>query len=157
MLKSHHEFGLPGGEAEEERVVSALREVPLRLSLSPATDSAAPLRHALREALAGMCAGQEESADLVLATSEAFNNAICHGSMTADDQLWVEIEADAAELLVTFEYRGEPFPVLPATLPAPNHPCGRGRYLMELLTDQVTYEFSDHWTRTRLRKRIRGR
>jgi anti-sigma regulatory factor (Ser/Thr protein kinase) len=114
------------------------------------------MRGAVRAALMAMGAGAAESAEMLLAACEAFNNAVDHGSMTRDDQLWVAIETEGDELVVTLHYRGEPFPLAPPTLPEAMCPCGRGRYLLERFTDRVTYEFHDHWTRTELRKRIRG-
>ena len=114
------------------------------------------VREAVGAALQAMRAGQEEMADLLLAACEAFNNAVAHGAMTNDDQLCLWIETEADELIVTLQYRGEPFLVEPPTLPDASCPHGRGRYLMELFTDRVTYDFHDHWTRTELRRRIRG-
>jgi anti-sigma regulatory factor (Ser/Thr protein kinase) len=134
-----------------------IREAPQRLCLPPRVESGTRMRHAVGLALAELGAGTEETADLLLAASEAMNNAIRHGSMTPDDQLWLGIETIDAELVVTFEYRGEPFVIAPSSLPEASSATGRGRYLMDLLTDGVSYEFYDHWTRAELRKEIRGR
>jgi anti-sigma regulatory factor (Ser/Thr protein kinase) len=114
------------------------------------------VRRALAETLAGLEAEPEESADMLLATSEAVNNAIAHGRMQRNDRLCVTIETVGEELVTTLEYRGDPFPVAPPRLPTPGSPRGRGRYLMAQLTDHVAYEFYDHRTRVVLRKRIRG-
>jgi anti-sigma regulatory factor (Ser/Thr protein kinase) len=112
------------------------------------------VRRAVAAALAELDAEPEESADMLLAASEAVNNAIAHGRMRSHDRLCVTIEAEGRELVTTFEYRGDPFPVTPSTLPVAGSPRGRGRYLMAQLTDQVSYEFYDHHTRVVLRKRI---
>ena len=132
------------------------QDAPLQLWLPPQLESGPVVRAVVREALLTMRAAREEMADLLLAACEAFNNAVAHGSMTQDDQLWLEIETLEDELVLTLQYRGEPFPLVPPTLPEAASPHGRGRYLMERFTDRVTYEFHDHWTRTELRKRIRG-
>jgi anti-sigma regulatory factor (Ser/Thr protein kinase) len=137
-------------------VVTIIRDAPVRLCLPPQMESSPRVREALCATLLAMRAGQEETADLLLAACEAFNNAVAHGSMASDDQLLLAIETMADELIVTLQYRGEPFPVAPPTLPDASCPHGRGRYLMELFTDRVTYEFHDHWTRAELRRRIRG-
>jgi anti-sigma regulatory factor (Ser/Thr protein kinase) len=136
--------------------VTLMKEAPERLCLPPRLKSGATVRRALAAALAQLDAEPEESAGMLLAASEAVNNAIAHGGMQSDDRLCVTIEAEGRELITTFEYRGEPFPVAPPTLPAPGSPRGRGRYLMAQLTDQVSYEFFDHRTRVVLRKRIGG-
>jgi anti-sigma regulatory factor (Ser/Thr protein kinase) len=141
----------------EENGVTMIREAPQRLCLPPRVESGSSMRQAVGFALSELGAGNEETADLLLAASEALNNAISHGSMTPDDQLWLGIETTDCELVVTFEYRGEPFAIAPPTLPGTTSANGRGRYLMDLLTDGVSYEFHDHWTRAELRKQIRGR
>jgi anti-sigma regulatory factor (Ser/Thr protein kinase) len=125
--------------------------------LPPRIESAAAVRRAVGAALEGLGASAEEAADMMLAVSEAFNNAICHGSLRNGDQLWMTAEAVGAELVVTFEYRGASFPLVPPTLPAPHQANGRGRYLMEQLADRVSYLFEDDWTQVELRKRIHGR
>ncbi len=133
-----------------------IREAPSRLCLPPVLESGPVMRQAVLAALMGLFAGPEEAADMVLAASEAFNNAIRHGSMGAGDQVGMAIETVGMELTVSMEYRGEPFMLAPPTLPEATDPHGRGRYLMEQLTDQVSYEFFDEWTRVRLCKRIWG-
>jgi anti-sigma regulatory factor (Ser/Thr protein kinase) len=131
------------------------REAAHQFCLPPLLENAAAVRRAVTRALAALGASGEEAADMVLAVNEAFNNAVCHGRMTHNDQLTVAIEAGGAELVVTLSYRGDPFPLTCPILPDPTDPHGRGRFLMEHLTDQVTYEFEDGWTHTELRKRLR--
>jgi anti-sigma regulatory factor (Ser/Thr protein kinase) len=128
-----------------------------RLCLPPLLESAGSVRCAVSGALTALGASPEETADMALAVSEAFNNAICHGRMGRGDQLWMATEVVGTELVVTFEYKGEPFRLVSPTLPAPHQSNGRGRYLMEQLADRVSYLFEDHWTQIELRKRIRGR
>ena len=141
----------------EDDSVTLMREASLQLCLPPRLDSGMQMRQAVRVTLGKLGAGHEETADMLLAASEAVNNAICHGSMGSEDHLWVAVEATDCELVVTLEYRGEPFAVAPPALPEITETHGRGRYLMEQLMDRVTYVFDDHWTRTELRKRIQGR
>jgi serine/threonine-protein kinase RsbW len=157
MARSKKQSGPCVRESLEDHDVTLMREAPQRLSLPPHLGSGTVIRQAIAAAMAVKNAGHEETADLLLAVSEAINNAIAHGRMESDDHLWMTIEPADTELVVTLDYRGEPFPVGPATLPEPISPGGRGRYLMEQLTDSVTYDFYDHWTRAVLRKQIRGR
>jgi anti-sigma regulatory factor (Ser/Thr protein kinase) len=114
------------------------------------------MRHALGIVLQGMGADPEEAADMVLAASEAFNNAICHGSNGSTDPLWVGIESVGMEIVVTLAYRGASFPLVPPSLPKADQSHGRGRYLMEQLTDCVSYTFEQGETYVELRKRLRG-
>ena len=135
--------------------MTTITENARQLCLPPLLESAAALRHAVGAALQGMGADPEEAADMVLAASEAFNNAICHGSMRNGDHLWVGIEAAGIEIAVTLAYRGAPFALVPPSLPEADQPHGRGRYLMEQLTDCVAYTFEQGKTYVELRKRIR--
>src|SRR5713226_8313810 len=93
--------------------VTTITEKARQLCLPPLLESAAALRHAVGAALQGMGADSEEAADMVLAVSEAFNNAICHGSIRSGGHLWVRIEAAGGELVVTLAYRGAPFALVP--------------------------------------------
>jgi anti-sigma regulatory factor (Ser/Thr protein kinase) len=143
-------------DKREDEQVTMIREKARQLCLPPLLESAVAMRHAVGAALQGMGGGPEETADMVLAASEAFNNAIGHGSMESDDHLWVGIDSIGMELVVTLAYRGAPFPVLPPSLPQAHQSHGRGRYLMQQLTDRVTYSFERDCTYVELRKRLRG-
>jgi anti-sigma regulatory factor (Ser/Thr protein kinase) len=134
--------------------VTVIKTATRRLVLPPLLESGVALRQAIGAALKEQGASREETADMVLAVNEAFNNAVCHGSMSRGDQVCVAISLGARELVVSLDYRGEAFPVAPATLPGVTDPHGRGRFLMERLADRVTYSFHDGWTHTELRKRI---
>jgi anti-sigma regulatory factor (Ser/Thr protein kinase) len=143
-------------DSVEDDGVTMISERGQRLCLPPLLESAAAVRRAVGAALGGLRASPEEAADMLLAASEAFNNAICHGSMRSGDQFWLALDTVETELVVTFKYRGAPFPVVPPTLPGPDQPHGRGRYLMEQFADRISYTFEDDWTQIELRKRIRG-
>jgi anti-sigma regulatory factor (Ser/Thr protein kinase) len=138
----------------EDNPVTVIREATRRLSLPPLLESGVALRQAIGAALEKLGASREENADMVLAVNEAFNNAICHGSIGRSDHVDITIEVLGRELLVALDYRGEPFAVTPPALPEVTNPHGRGRYLMERLADQVNYSFHDGWTHTELRKSV---
>jgi anti-sigma regulatory factor (Ser/Thr protein kinase) len=140
----------------EEELVTMIREKAQQLCLPPLLESAVAMRRAVGAALQGMGGAPEETADMVLAASEAFNNAICHGSMESDDHLWVGIESIGMELVVTLAYRGAPFAVVPPSLPQAHQSHGRGRYLMEQLSDRVSYSFAQECTYVELRKLLHG-
>jgi anti-sigma regulatory factor (Ser/Thr protein kinase) len=149
--------GRASRESLEENRVTMTREAAQQICLPPLLENAAAVRRAVTRALAALGASGDDAADMVLAVNEAFNNAICHGRMTHNDQLSVAIEEEGTELVVTLVYRGDPFPIISPTLPEPTDPHGRGRYLMERLTDRVSYLFHDGWTHTELRKQLQER
>jgi serine/threonine-protein kinase RsbW len=127
-----------------------------RLCLPPRLEGGGALRRVVSVALLDAGASWEEIGDMSLAVSEAFNNAICHGSLSGDDQVEVMVEIAAGQCTITMEYAGAPFPTSPPTLPPAGEPHGRGRYLMEQLTDRVAYQFRGGTTCVELRKKIRG-
>jgi anti-sigma regulatory factor (Ser/Thr protein kinase) len=93
--------------------------------------------------------------DLVLAAGEAFNNAVHHGRPEPDARIHVRaLSADQGVELV-FDYPGDPFEVeAQPDAPSPLQDRGRGRFLMELLVDQVRYRFNDGRTEVVLVKRM---
>ena len=110
------------------------------------------LREALERAYRRITVETEAAQDFTLAVSEAFSNAICHGCSQPADQIKVWLTVCAEYGQVRMEYRGDPFHLTAPCLPDDGSTNGRGRYLMQILADQVDYEFADGWTRARLRK-----
>jgi anti-sigma regulatory factor (Ser/Thr protein kinase) len=93
-----------------------------------------------------------DTADLVLAVSEAFNNAVRHGTSEPQDVIELSLRINAREAEVELRYRGEPFAVGVPELPPPTSASGRGRYIMSMLLDQVDYVFEPPWTAVRMLK-----
>ena len=98
---------------------------------------------------------EADTADLVLAVSEAFNNAIRHGTSRAIDPIEFIVEIAEGTATVELRYLGEPFAAGNPELPAAHSSNGRGRYIMAMLLDEVDYRFDAPWTRLRLVKRYR--
>jgi serine/threonine-protein kinase RsbW len=153
----------PGQKVERSRPKQSLRaqgsEAPRpvitgaeRLAL-PAEDGSA---HAFRRSLVGICERFDvdpvASGDLVLAASEAFSNALRHGTATEDDAIEAWVRMTPTFCQITLEYPGEPFSVRSPRLPSATATHGRGRYLMSMLVDDVEYEFAAGVTRVSLRK-----
>jgi anti-sigma regulatory factor (Ser/Thr protein kinase) len=97
----------------------------------------------------------EDTADLVLAVSEAFNNAIRHGTARTIDPVEFRVEIADGTASVALRYLGEPFAAGRPELPGDLSPNGRGRYIMSRLLDDVVYQFDPPWTVIRLTKRYR--
>jgi anti-sigma regulatory factor (Ser/Thr protein kinase) len=127
-----------------------------RLALPGVVSSGHPLRQSIK-LLGGSFAAQPDAVDdLMLAVTEAFSNAIRHGTVTPERGIDVAIACSAEDCRVTLQYPGDPFPVLPPQLPDDSSTTGRGRYLMSVLCDRVEYEFEAGLTRVSLTKAWRS-
>jgi serine/threonine-protein kinase RsbW len=124
-----------------------------RLALPAEMASGAGLRRALRHLYDRFGLDNEAAEEFILAVSEAFSNAVRHGTARPDQfvETWIRVSAEGCR--VTMQYPGEPFPVRPPQLPEHTSTNGRGRYLMSLLADRVEYEFADGMTRVKLSRR----
>jgi anti-sigma regulatory factor (Ser/Thr protein kinase) len=124
------------------------------LALTPDFGSARLLRAALKDLCARSTVDEDAAIDFELAAVEAFNNGVRHGNHpqtnTATIQACLAITHTSAAL--ELRYPGAPFNTTTPPLPDPLAGHGRGRYLMDLLTDRVEYEFQDGQTRVRLVK-----
>jgi len=94
-------------------------------------------------------------AELVLGVSEAFTNAIRHGSSRDGDVILTTVVARPSEIAVTLHYRGDGFQ---HKLPDRDEirrleAGGIGRYIMYSVLDEVTYTFHTGFTSVRMVKR----
>lgn len=110
------------------------------------------VREALQKAYRRAGVDEEAAHDFMLAVSEAFSNAICHGSSRPGDAIEVRLSVGTEGALVSLKYRGEPFAAGTPRLPDDGSTNGRGRYLIQILADRVEYEFNQGWTRAELCK-----
>jgi anti-sigma regulatory factor (Ser/Thr protein kinase) len=97
----------------------------------------------------------DDTADLVLAASEAFNNAVRHGTSRPFDTIACEVHFAEGKATIELRYLGEPFVAGTPELPPTGSPNGRGRYIMAMLLDEVQYQFASPWTTVRLAKNYR--
>lgn len=113
----------------------------------------------VRRQIQGMATEQsmspDDTADLVLATSEAFNNAVRHGTSRPFDTIECEVQFSDGTATVELRYLGESFAASTPELPPSGSPNGRGRYIMAMLLDDVQYRFESPWTTVRLAKHYR--
>jgi anti-sigma regulatory factor (Ser/Thr protein kinase) len=97
----------------------------------------------------------DDTADLVLAVSEAFNNAVRHGTSRAYDPIEIAVAFGDGRATIEMRYRGEPFSVGVPQLPSAGSASGRGRYIMAMLLDDVVYQFDASWTTLLMAKNYR--
>ncbi len=102
---------------------------------------------------------ESEEHNLLVAASEAVNNAISHGNRN-DPAKDVNLDVDYRdhEVIVAVEDQGGGFnpdnlpdPLLPENLLKPS---GRGIHIMKSLMDGVEFEFTSHGTRTIIRLKV---
>jgi anti-sigma regulatory factor (Ser/Thr protein kinase) len=122
-----------------------------RLELATDSCGARVLREHLTERLAELRADEQAVVDFALAVSEAFSNAVNYGD-AARGQVLAALHYGRSYCAVTLSYPGDPFPLAAPTLPEPDATRGRGRYLMQRLSDQVEYEFDAGMTHVKLVK-----
>lgn len=125
--------------------------VPLEYS------GARQIRQVLVHLAASWSVGEEPLDDFSLALTEAFSNAVRHGTGGPGDVAQVDLTVGPQHFQATLDYPGRPFPLRLPQLPEGLATGGRGRYLMRALCDDVDYEFCDGRTRVRLTKRWRSR
>jgi len=114
----------------------------------PADPASLPrVRRRLRGWLAAQQVGPNDVADIVLAVSEACNNAIEHAYRDRPGTLTVKLNADPLALEAVVEDRGRWQP------PASTDEGGRGIWLMRHLMDTVRFEANGHGTTVSLRRR----
>ena len=116
-------------------------------------DSAIEMRDALRAMLADHGVGETTSEQVVLATQEAYNNAVVQPPGT------VEVFAilSREEVVVEVRDQGPGFdaaPHLAHHAPDPMQPSGRGLFLMQELMDEIEVTSSSEGCVVRLVKRV---
>lgn len=104
----------------------------------------------------GMSADELDA--LKVALSEAFSNAVCHGSpLGPRNRVHLRCEADGQRLMVQITDEGGGF--LPSRIALPEFDewktSGRGLYIMQELMDAVDFELVPGGTRVRLFKLLR--
>jgi anti-sigma regulatory factor (Ser/Thr protein kinase) len=117
--------------------------------------------HAVRERVdvfAHACGLTAEEMDAFkVALSEAFSNAVCHGSpLGSRNRVYLRCETDGQALIVQITDEGGGFIPSQIGLPAFEEwkTSGRGLFLMNELVDEVRFEKVVAGTRVRLIKRI---
>jgi serine/threonine-protein kinase RsbW len=90
--------------------------------------------------------------NILIAVTEAFNNAVTHGSMSTAKTVKVDVLSSDEEFMISvsddgqgFDYNNLPDPTAPENLEKEN---GRGIFLMKNLADEV--EFLDNGSQVRL-------
>ncbi len=113
----------------------------------------------LKAILDGLDLSDTEEHNLLVATSEAVNNAISHGNKNDPGKnVILDIDCRGDEVVVTVEDEGGGFN--PDDLPdplAPENllkPSGRGIHIMKSLMDKVDFTFTRQGTRITMRLKV---
>ncbi len=116
----------------------------------------------LKSVLRKLRLSDSEEHDLLVASSEAVNNAVSHGNKNNQTKnVTVDVGYVENEVTVSVEDEGGGFN--PDSLPDPLSPenllkpSGRGILIMKSLMDTVDFEFTSRGTRTVLKKKIHQR
>ena len=125
----------------------------LRLRLPANAAFATVARESVVSLARGLGFSEDERAGIRLAVGEACNNAVDHAGGRAMFTLQCFQDDDA--LVVDVESRlPDAAPNVPVTMPSAEAEHGRGRALMEALSDHVEYENIAAGFRVRLRKSL---
>jgi anti-sigma regulatory factor (Ser/Thr protein kinase) len=114
--------------------------------------SAALARRAIREAALEAGLDETETADVVLATSEAVANAIEHGSPCSGDMIRLRVRLAGRALTVEVRDCGS----FPAPAKRDDYDRGRGLPIIGMLSDRVEVDPGPDGTILRFAKQLRG-
>jgi serine/threonine-protein kinase RsbW len=114
--------------------------------------SAALARRAIREAAVEAGLNEIETADVVLATSEAVANAIEHGSPRSGDMIRLRVHIAGRALTVEVRDRG----TFPAPAKQDDYDRGRGLPIIGMLSDRVEVDPRPDGTILRFAKQLGG-
>src|SRR5919201_3162563 len=110
----------------------------VRFTLTPDPDALAGMRRMLRRWLAEMGASPDETASIVMAANEAWQNAIEHGHDFAPVPVSVRFEREDDDVVITVRDAGG------RGLPPSDPDRGRGIALMRGLTDDTRLDLGSH-------------
>jgi serine/threonine-protein kinase RsbW len=137
-----------------------MNELHKRIVVKSRSSSLREAESKLRAILDKLGLSETEEHNLLVAASEAVNNAIAHGNKN-DPTKNVTMDVDfngEREIVIAVEDEGGGFN--PANLPDPLlpenllKPSGRGIHIMKSLMDRVDFDFTNHGTKITLRLMI---
>lgn len=125
----------------------------MQLELPASSQSTRELRSRLEALCESNAVAPAVQQELAVAVTEAFTNAVRHGSVCESDQIRVEVRVVRGTLKVRLVYPGQPFEPNAASLPDQDSVNGRGRFLMQRFCDDVSYSFDGGLTQVDLIRR----
>ncbi len=146
------------GHVRDDVALLAVRPVsfaerPLRFTRANHPASVGEVRRFVRRWLADAGATEDETMEVLVATSEAHTNAVHHAYDGRVGLVEVEVDAVDGEIVITVRDRGQ---WRPPRL-TPRDDGGRGLPLMNALMDAVEIHAGALGTEVRLRRRLGGR
>lgn len=115
----------------------------------------------LKNVIGKLNLSESEEHNLLVAASEAVNNAISHGNKNdPDKRVVLDVDYEGREVVVTVEDEGRGFnpDELPDPLAPENllKPSGRGIHIMKSLMDKVDFNFTRHGTKIIMRLKVKN-
>jgi anti-sigma regulatory factor (Ser/Thr protein kinase) len=138
-----------GADDDAALLIAAVADVPARVEIELPGDPAllAPLRRRLRRWFE-LRSLDSDADDVLLALSEACNNAIEHGYRDTRGQIRVVVQHQAGEIQVTVQDEGG------WREPEPDPLRGRGLLMMDALMDTIELIRTPDGTTLRMRRRV---
>lgn len=136
-----------------------MKELHEHMVVKSGSDALKEAENKVKAVLGGLRLSESQEHNLLVAVSEAVNNAVSHGNKN-DPEKTVTLDLDCAgsEIVVTIEDEGGGFnpDKLPDPLAPENllKPSGRGIHIMKSLMDKVEFAFTRRGTKTTMRMKI---
>src|SRR6476620_6073414 len=111
------------------------------------------VREMVQKLISGRTASADELEEVKVAVSEAFSNAVCHGSPDgSENTVGVRCTLSPEEFVVEVTDQGGGFQPQEITLPRFEEwkPSGRGLFLISALMDDVQFQPTAEGTRVRM-------
>lgn len=136
-----------------------MNELHEHIVVKSGSDALKETEHKLKALVGGLMLSESQEHNLLVAVSEAVNNAVSHGNKNDPEKsVTLDVDFEGDEIVVVIEDEGGGFN--PENLPdplAPENllkPSGRGIHIMKSLMDSVDFAFTRHGTRTIMRMKV---
>ena len=136
-----------------------MNELHEHIVIKSGSDALKESEQRLRAVFGGLKLSDSQEHNLLVAVSEAVNNAVSHGNKNdPEKKVTLDLDYKDGEIVVTVEDEGGGFnpDKLPDPLAPENllKPSGRGIHIMRSLMDKVDFAFTRQGTKTTLRMKV---
>lgn len=136
-----------------------MNELHEHIVIKSGSDALKESEQRLKAVFGGLKLSDSQEHNLLVAVSEAVNNAVSHGNKNdPEKKVTLDLDYKDGEIVVTVEDEGGGFnpDKLPDPLAPENllKPSGRGIHIMRSLMDKVDFAFTRQGTKTTLRMKV---